>query len=243
MMETITPARARPQPLLTAPSWMRIALALAALTPACAAHAQEISAAEKLLFTSDHLRNVAPPKELRYSFVHHEQGGQDFRDGVTVDVTARKPDGSAAVSAQFLHGDHAVPLPAIDDARGNPALLGFLERDINEMKRLTGGSASYFRKRIRMALAQGASVRQVSVSYGGRRLQGTEIAIQPYLNDPMRDKMPKFEAKNYVFVFCDAVPGSVYQIRSTVPGPAGTDGKPGGGALIEETMRFDGVKS
>ena len=41
---------------------------------------------------------------------------------------------------------------------GNPVLLYFLERDIREMERLTGGKSGYFRKAIRLALARSASV-------------------------------------------------------------------------------------
>jgi hypothetical protein len=243
MKKMIMPARVERQPPRRAPWWMRMAAALAASMLTCAAQGQDISTAEKLLFTSDHLGNVAPPKRLRYSFVHHERGGQDFSDAVTVDVTARNADGSAAASSEFLHDEHAHPLPPIDEARGNPALLGFLERDIVEMKRLTGGSSSYFRKRIRMALAQGATVSEASFSCGGRKVKGTRIAIQPYLNDPMREKMPKFETKQYEFVLSDAVPGTVCQIRSVVPASTESDDKRPGAAWIQETMQFDGVKS
>ena len=67
-------------------------------------------------------------------------------------------------------GERQVALPALNGAQGNPVLLGFLERDISEMKRMTGGSTSYFRKRIRIALAEAASVEPVTVSYGGRQV-------------------------------------------------------------------------
>ncbi|MBK4734950.1 hypothetical protein [Noviherbaspirillum pedocola] len=213
-----------------------------AVSMSCAAHAQEISTAEKLLFTSDHLRNVAPANTLRYRFVHRERDGQDFRDTVTVKMTARNADGSAMVLTQFLHDKHAQALPSMAAARGNPALLGFLERDIEEMKRLTGGSNSYFRKRIRMALAQEASVTNVPVSCAGCKVKGTRIAIQPYRNDPMREKMPKFETKQYEFVLSDAIPGTVCQIRSTVPPSSAAHGERAGLAWIEETMQFDGMK-
>lgn len=198
-------------------------------------HAQEISPAEKLLFQTDHLRNVAGVKALRYGYVHKEAAGPGFDDQVSVEVGGKGSDGSAAVSTHFLTGERQVSLPPVSNAQGNPALLGFLERDINEMKRLTGGSANYFRKRIRLALAEAAKVDTVTVPFGGRQVEARQVAIQPYLNDPMQEKMQKYVAKRYVFILSDQVPGSVYQVRSTVPGDQQADRK-NGAALIEETM-------
>lgn len=228
-------------PLNAAQYAMRGANALllcAALLPG-ALHAQEISPAEKILFQSNHLQNVASVRALRYNYVRKDGAGPGFTDQVQVDISARNADGSASVSSHFLNGERQIALPALTDAQGNPALLGFLERDINEMKRLTGGSASYFRKRIRIALAEAASVEAVSVSYAGRQVAGRKIVIAPYLHDPMREKMQKYLAKKYVFILSDAIPGSVYQIRSTVSGAQQGELK-NGEVLIEETMTLAG---
>ena len=198
-------------------------------------HAQEISPAEKLLFQTDHLHNVAGAKALHYGYVHKEAAKSGFDDQVSVEVGGKDSDGSAAVSTHFLTGERQVTLPPVSNAQGNPALLGFLERDINEMKRLTGGSTGYFRKRIRLALAEAAKVDTISVPYGGRQVEAMQIAIQPYLNDPMQEKMQKYVAKRYVFILSDQVPGSMYQVRSIVPADQQADRK-NDAALIEETM-------
>jgi hypothetical protein len=71
-------------------------------------------------------------------------------------------------------------------------------------------------------------------------VQGKRIVIRPYLNDPMQEKMQKYLAKDYVFILSDQVPGSVYQIRSTVPGGQQGDRK-NAAALIEETMTVAGA--
>jgi hypothetical protein len=233
-----------PRPLMR-PARAAVAafLAVGAMVLAAgSATAQDITAAEKLLFQTSHLQNVAAPRVLRYRYVRQDAEGVGFSDEVLVDVAARNGDGSARVSSEFLHGERQLPIPAVQEAQGNPALLGFLERDIAEMKRLTGGSTSYFRKRIRMALAENARVEDVSVEYDGRQVRGQKVAIQPYLNDPMGEKMPKYVGKQYVFILSDAIPGSVYRLSATVPAaPAGKGGA--GTALIEETMTFNGTKS
>ena len=199
--------------------------------------AQEISVAEKILFQSDHLKKLASPQALRYAYVQQDSAGPGFSDQVVLDVTGKNADGGATVSPHFLSGEREVSLQPQDNAQGNPVLLGFLERDIAEMKRLTGGSTSYFRKRIRLALAEAASVEAVSLPYGGRQVPGRKIEIQPYLHDPMEEKMPAYVAKRYVFLMSDDIPGAVYQIRSVVP----TLAKPGP-ALIEESMTLAAAK-
>jgi hypothetical protein len=108
------------------------------------------------------------------------------------------------------------------------------------MKRMTGGSTSYFRKRIRLALAEAASMETVALSYAGRQLEGRKIVIRPYLQDPMQEKMQKYLAKNYVFILSDAIPGSIYQIRTTVPAEQQGDQK-NGTASIEETLTVAGA--
>lgn len=210
------------------------AMALAALSAA----AQDIAPAEKLLFQTSHLHNVDAPMVLRYRYVRQDAEGEGFSDEVLIDVAAKNGDGSARVSSEFLHGQRQFPIPAVQEAQGNPALLGFLERDIAEMKRATGGATSYFRKRIRMALAQDARVEDVAVDYGGRQVRGRRVVIQPYLNDPMAQKMPKYLGKQYVFILSDAIPGSVYRLSASVPGAGGA-----GATLSEETMTFDGARS
>ena len=213
---------------------------LSAVMMAGALHAQEISPAEKILFQANHLQGVTSAQVLRYRFERKELSGPGFSDQVEVDVGARGSDGSVAVSTRFLTGERQVALPPVGGALGNPALLGFLERDISEMKRMTGGSTSYFRKRIRLALAEAASVEPVAVSYAGRQLEGRKIVIRPYLHDPMQEKMQKYLAKNYVFILSDAVPGSLYQIRTTVPAEQQGNQK-NGAALIEETLTVAGA--
>lgn len=179
------------------------------------ASAQGISAAERLLFDTNHMQGIQAPTILTYSYQKEAAGEDGFKDEVKVDITRINPDATVAVTTQFLSGDRNVPLPAIEGAHGNPAVLGFLERDIVEMKRLTGGSTGYFRKRIRMALANTQEIKPIRVSYAGKDFEGKEVRIQPYLNDPMRERFPKFENKAYVFIFCQDLPGSLYRIRSS----------------------------
>jgi opacity protein-like surface antigen len=208
-------------------------IVLATLAPAAAA-AQPVSQAETMLFETDHLERVQAPAALLYAFRKTSNVEPGFSDDVRLDLAESK--GKKKVSLQFLSGERKRDIPAVDDAHGNPVLLGFLERDIAEMKRLTGGSANYFRKRIRMALAEAAQVTREPITYGGKKLDGQAVRIQPYLNDPMQARFEKYVGKTYTFVVSDQVPGGVYQLRTSVgnaPAAAAAAGSP---PVIEESL-------
>jgi len=212
-----------------------IAIALVLWTGTPGLHAaQDLSAAEQALFMTDHFAAVQPPLVLHYSYRKSGSLEDGFEDMVEI-ALRKQADGRCCVaSAQFLNGARALSLPEVESAQGNPAILYFLERDIREMQRLTKGQHNYFRKRIRMAIYQGATVREVALSWRGRKVAGREITISPYLDDPLRVRFEKLANKQYVFTLSDAVPGGVYAMRSRIAG-ATADATP----LIVEEMRVD----
>jgi hypothetical protein len=210
---------------MTFSTWRRIVAAACALAGQAAA-AQAISVAETLLFQTKHLQNVRAPLTLTYAFRKVGSLEPAFDDQVQVILAAGKP----AVTMHFLSGPRERQAPDAENAEGNPALLGFLERDIAEMQRLTGGSGNYFRKRIRLALAEAAQVRPRRFTYGGKPVDGREVSIEPYRNDPLHQRFEQYVDKRYTFVVSEQVPGGVYQVRSALAGAAG------GAPLIDETL-------
>jgi hypothetical protein len=194
-----------------------------------AADPSEYSQAEKLVFVEPHLANVKTPTSLRYTFVKSGSLEDGFKDEVRLDVTPKK-GGQSAVKGSFLSQERRETMPEVEDAQSNPAILYFLEHDIRDMERLTKGKSAYFRKRIRMAMVDGATIRDTTVQYGGRALPAKEVALSPYETDPMRNRFEKYALKRYVFVLA-AVPGGLYQIRTTLPGALPSDTP-----MLEETM-------
>lgn len=195
-----------------------------------AAGAQPVSPAEALLFETAHLAPTTASATLVYQFHKHSNVEAAFLDSVELDVVRNK--GKLHAALRFLSGERRRALPEVDDAQGNPVLLGFLEHDIAEMKRLTGGSVTYFRKRIRMALAS-AQLTPQRITYGGKTVDGQSVRIQPYLDDPLRARFEHYVGKTYTFVLSDGVPGGVYQVSTSL---ANTGGKPGApGTMVERT--------
>jgi hypothetical protein len=178
--------------------------------------ANDFSPAERALFMSNQIGSLHPPMALRYAF--HKSGSLEpaFDDRVVVQLRAEADGSCCAASGEFLSGERRIQLPDVDDAKGNPVILFFLEREVREMHRLTTGPENYFRKRIRMAIYNGASVRDVSLRYRGAAVPGREIVITPYSDDPNRPRFEKFADKQYTFTLSDAVPGGVVAIRSQV---------------------------
>ena len=191
---------------------------------------KDFSAAERLLFMSSQLRNVKAPATLGYSFRKSGSMEEGFTDKVGVALSP-SPDGSCCLGkGSFLTGARALQMPELEGGEGNPVTMYFLERDVREMQRLTKGSQNYFRKRIRMAIYNAATVRDVSLSYKGKPVGGKEITIAPYADDPNGQRFEKLVGKQYQFLLSDAVPGGVYSIRTRVDG---LDAKP---LLIEEML-------
>jgi hypothetical protein len=188
---------------------------MAGLATSTASAQERISAAETLLFQTDHLKNVAPPATLSYAFTKTGSAEGGFDD--TVKLRIRSVDGAKRVSVAFFTGGRKIAFPEVTGAEGNPVLLCFLERDIHEMQRLTGGKSGYFRKAIRLALARSAKVARTRVSYAGRESAAREVTIAPYVDDPLRDRIGKYASKTYVFTLSTTVPGGVYSVRTFVP--------------------------
>lgn len=198
-----------------------------------ASGATDFSAAEKRLLMSDQLSRLKRPTTLGYTFRKTGTLETGFEDRVRVQVRSRPDGGCCAAEGEFLSGERRLALAEIEQAQGNPVILYFLEHDIREMQRQTKGSASYFRKRIRMALYESAKVREVQARYRDRAVPGHEIVISPYLDDPNRARFPQWSGKQYVFVLSNQVPGQVVSIRSTTTAPGSTS------PLLQEELTLD----
>ncbi len=210
------------------------ALALVCGFGAARADPVAISPAETLLFMTPHLKDLQPPVDLHYAFRKRGTLEQGFSDTIDIDVSAAA-DGSLKGTPRFFTGKRRVNYPDVDHAEGNPVLLYYLEREIREMARLTGGQPNHFRQRIRQALADAAQIKEVDIRFGGKTLRARQITISPYDSDPNRDKYTRLAGKQYVFTMCETIPGFVYELRGFVPAASGA---PKDAPVIDETVTF-----
>jgi hypothetical protein len=213
--------------------WVSVMSRVAA---ADAATTAEYSAAERRLFMDDQLAKLPRNASLEYAFTKRGTLEAAIDDVATLRVGPPADGGGRPVHVDFLTDVRKIELPDLEHATGNPVILFFLERDVREMHRLTGGSTNYYRKRVRMALADGAKVQTVTAAVGERNVAATEIRIAPYIDDPARSRYERFAEKHYRFVLADDVPGKVVEMSSALETAAG-DGK-ARETIIAESLRF-----
>lgn len=215
--------------------WM--AAGAAAVAPAWAVN--DYSVAEQALFMNEQLAQIKPPQTLRYAYTRRGTLEVPFDDHVDV-VFAAQPDGTCcSASTRFLDSTRGAPQPSIDGLHGNPVILYFLERDIQEMQRLTKGQPNYFRTRIRMAIYQGATMERAERPYQGRLVAVQQFTVAPYNDDPLRARFARFADKRYVFALSSEVPGGVYSIETQMADPSNRDAPP----LVTERLLLDGVEA
>lgn len=174
-----------------------------------------MSAAQTALFETPHLKAIDHPETLQYQF--QRTGRDPFTDSVDVHIENVHPDGSKYVSFGFMTGDHHVFYPAVDNFRGNPLLMVFLEHDVQEMKDQIGIAAAYFRKEVVDAFVDKASMSDSTVEIGGKTLPAHKITLKPFAEDQRLEKLPSIQAKTYSFTLSDQVPGQLEALEVDVP--------------------------
>lgn len=200
--------------------------------------AEDFSPAERAIFMTNQLAKLLPPTTLRYSYAKSGSLEAGFEDKVTIQLRAQANGSCCTTTAEFLGGPRRLSLPEVEAGEGNPVILYFLERDIREMSRLTKGQAAYFRKRIRMAVYQGAQISDMVLPFKGQAVAAKQITIEPYVADPLRVRFEKLANKQYTFTLSEAVPGGVYALRTHIAAA-----ESGATPLLVEEMLLDGAVS
>jgi hypothetical protein len=195
------------------------------------------SEAEQLVFIHEHLAVQRQPQVIRYAYVADAAGQPQVTDRAVLTLATDASGRCCQVHGDYLSGPLAVSLPDIPDARANPVLLYFLEGEVRLLQRTTSGEAAHFRRRIRQALADSATVTSGTVQWGGRSVPAKTVRVAPYLDDPYRARFEEQAATEYAFVLADAVPGGVYAMSATVPAKAA-----GTGALARRSLTIQETK-
>jgi hypothetical protein len=199
-----------------------------------------ISEAETLLFRRSDLQSLPDAHVLHYRFSHRAHGEPERTDRIEVTVHGSPGSEGRKLSTRCFSGDRQVEFDSVDLADGNPALVCFLEHDIRATRALVQhGTPNYFRQRIRLALAERAEVKPVSVKFEGKPVQAKEIRIAPFLDDPHRAQFERYAGKAYVFRVSEQVPGGLLEVQTAIEDAA----SPTGPRIFEESLRLFKVGS
>ncbi len=191
----------------------------------------ELSPANKALYTENHLEKIDQTAQIYYDFEKRSRLEDDIEGRVVVNIVKLRSSGRKDMTFRFLKGRNKVRFPPQVNMEGNPVFMLFLERDAREMERYTGGNALYFRNRIRHALAA-ADTTPIRFDFQGREVEGKEIRIRPFANDRLADRFPRYREKEYSFLLSPEVPGTIYQLDALTPSQSGE------GWLSEERLTF-----
>jgi hypothetical protein len=208
---------ARCLPALCLPALCLLGLCLA--RPAGAADpaeaAKPLSPAQISLFETPHLANIDHPETLLYRYTR--EGPDGFTDHVAEAIKLVHPDGTKYVMFNFLTGDHHVFYPAVDDFRGNPLLMVFLEHDVDEMRDATGVAAAYYRDRIRAAFIDKAVIAATKFNLDGHEVAAQTITLHPFAGNDRFARVPQIQQKTYRFVLSKDVPGGFAEFATEIP--------------------------
>jgi hypothetical protein len=212
-------------------------IAAALISPSLLAANEEspppvLNKAQQLVFLKNHLQGVAKGSQLDYGFKSVTKDAESFTDHIELKVTDVGNDGKRDLEFNFLSGSHHINFTPAKAYSGNPVLIHFLERDIAQMARDTGGSNGFFRNRIRDSFKSPSEMREVKFQFNGQSLEGTEIIVTPFVANPYADNFKLYVNKRYEFIFSDQVPGGIYRIHTQVPDENGES------VLIDEDMTF-----
>lgn len=195
--------------------------------------------AVEMLFETKHLSNCNQGEDLKYRFQRSvsqpELLGQPFSDDINLAVKAVNADGSRNLVMSVFTGERARdPLP-VPEMTGNPLLVLFLDRMVNNYHSLAGGAQPYVKQQIRAALRDKAKVEPVKLDYSGKTVDAFRVSVVPFLGDPNASKMSGYEGSEFTFVVSPAIPGQFAMMISKFE--SGLKDSP----KLEERMTLTGV--
>ena len=206
-----------------------------------ATEAAQFSTAEQMLWLGNQLGAVTQPSRLAYSFARTGTYERGFADTVELDLTRIKANGLKDGVLRFFSGERNFPVPPAEDTDANPVLKIFFQGDVYEMNRLTDPDGKsrerwrYFQRRIKLALAETATITPTRFEFAGKQYEGKIIQFQPYAKDPKRAEFEKFADKAYAVTVSPQLPGYVYKIETVIPGPSGQP------PLVHEVLMLEQV--
>lgn len=207
---------------------------LVLLAAAGPAGAESVTSA---VFEPGRFAAITAPLVLRYHFTIEGQGITAAPPSpVRVEVRSVAADGGKEVWLDLFDGPQQRHFGPVAAREQNPLVITFLQMDVNEMGRLTGGAAGYFQQQIRKAFNAPTESEAVTIEVDGRSLPATRVTLRPFQHDPAIDRFPAFRDKTYEFTVADGVPGGVWQLVSRVPDPQS------GTLILEKRLTFAGVE-
>jgi len=199
----------------------------------------EFSNAENKLWMDKHLLNIEQTARLHYEFEKTGSYEEGFIDDVYLDIVKVNEDGTREAILDFFSGEQKqkVSPSNVKNIKGNPVIGIYLQGDVYEMNRLTGGGWKYFHRQIKLAIAGSNTSEHVTVELDGKQYESEKITLYPYEDINKKDRLREFADKRYEFILSEEIPGKLYQIRTVI-----NDAENPTAPLMEEKLTLKSVE-
>ncbi len=138
----------------------------------------------------------------------------------------------------FLQGDRHRTIGSFPAKVGNPLILYFVESIVRDMATTAGGSPFYIRNRIKASLEQDNPVLEETLETDGGSIKVTTVTLQPFRNDPNKDRMKGFGDLELTVRMSEQIPGWYYQLQAEAPVSPETDGDAAQTPVYASSIRF-----
>ena len=200
------------------------------------AAAQTAPAAAELLFERPQWQAAAPGTALTYSYrrtsLLESVFGSNIDDRIRLTLDAGVAPANRTVRVDMFSQARRRAAGPFEDVSGNPVLVLFLEHHLEALAGVLKANPRYLKNAIRSGLRDRATVAPASIDLKGKPVAGWRIEVQPFAQDPNKEKMRGLESLTYTFMAADDVPGSIASIDIKA---AAADG----GQLLSETLTYD----
>lgn len=190
--------------------------ALVAWPHAAAAADPAKPSAVDVLFESKHLANLPQGQETKYHFQRtvsdQKMLGAPISDDISLAISKVNPDGTREVTMKVFTGDRARDPDVVPDLTGNPVLVFFLDRAVNNFSSLAGGNRNYLKGKFREGLREKSKIEPAKLDYNGKKVDGWRVTVVPYDNDPNALRMLGYEGAEFTFLVSDSLPGQIGEL-------------------------------
>ncbi len=207
---------------------MRLAVAIASLYVFCVPASLQAAPdavpkrdATSILFETPDWAEAPAGTKISYRYARQTDGsagyGASFEDSVGLTLEAGGEIANRTIEVQMFSGERRVPAGPFENMSTNPVLLLVFENHLQALSRMFQANPRYLKTAIRKAWRDKATIEDIKVMVGMRAVPGTRVTIQPFRDDPMKDRMKGLEGLTYAVDVADSVPGEIAAIDIHTP--------------------------
>jgi hypothetical protein len=189
-----------------------------------------------LLFETPQWTGTAAPTSLSYRYLRRSSDatlfGPSFEDRIHLKVEPGDQPQTRTVLVEMFSGERRLAAGPFENVTFNPALVLFLENHVQQLSRTLHANPRYLKNAIRKAWREKASIAKADVEIDGRTFVGTQISIQPFIDDPNKARANGLETLTLTVDISESVPGRIAAIVVKALRP---DGAP----ALDESLVYD----